>query len=92
MVASALCVHHLSGGGKAELFSRVRDALAPDGLFVLGDVVVLADPALGDRAADARVRPAEPAGRPGAVAGGGRTGAAVVWENGDLAVVAARRI
>ena len=31
---------------KADLFSRVRDALAPDGLFVLGDVVVPADPAL----------------------------------------------
>ena len=40
LVASALCVHHLDGAAKAELFGRVRDALAPDGLFVLGDVVV----------------------------------------------------
>ncbi len=45
VVASALCVHHLAGAAKAELFARVREALAPDGLFVLGDVVVPVDPA-----------------------------------------------
>jgi L-threonylcarbamoyladenylate synthase len=45
LVASALCVHHLPGREKAELFARVREVLAPGGLFVLGDVVVPEDPA-----------------------------------------------
>jgi tRNA (cmo5U34)-methyltransferase len=40
LVASALCVHHLDGPGKAELFGRIRAALAPWGRFVLADVVV----------------------------------------------------
>jgi tRNA (cmo5U34)-methyltransferase len=44
LVASALCVHHLPGREKAELFNRVAAALAPGGRFVLGDVVVPADP------------------------------------------------
>jgi tRNA (cmo5U34)-methyltransferase len=33
-------VHHLDGAGKRGLFSRVACVLRPDGLFVLGDVVV----------------------------------------------------
>jgi L-threonylcarbamoyladenylate synthase len=45
LVASALCVHHLPGRAKAELFGRVRDALTPGGRFVLGDVVVPDDSA-----------------------------------------------
>jgi tRNA (cmo5U34)-methyltransferase len=44
LVASALCVHHLRGAEKAELFARVAAALAPGGRFVLGDVVVPEDP------------------------------------------------
>lgn len=43
VVASALCVHHLTGAEKADLFTRVRGVLAPGGLFVLGDVVLPAD-------------------------------------------------
>jgi tRNA (cmo5U34)-methyltransferase len=42
---SVLAVHHLDGPGKAELFRRVAAELAPGGRFVLGDVVVPADPA-----------------------------------------------
>ncbi|HYB29934.1 MAG TPA: Sua5/YciO/YrdC/YwlC family protein [Solirubrobacteraceae bacterium] len=91
VVASALCVHHLDDAGKADLFARVRDVLAPGGLFVLGDVVVPADPALAttpltpgydrpSRLAD-QLRWLEEAGFAPAVA----------WEDGDLAVVAARR-
>ncbi len=76
VVASALCVHHLDGAAKAELFGRVRDALAPDGLFVLGDVVVPVDPALATTPLDARLRPPEPAGGPDSVAGRGGIGAA----------------
>ena len=45
LVASALCVHHLDGAEKADLFARVRDSLAPGGRFVLADVVVPVDPA-----------------------------------------------
>jgi L-threonylcarbamoyladenylate synthase len=45
VVASALCVHHLSGPEKADLFGRVFDALRPGGRFVLADVVVPVDPA-----------------------------------------------
>lgn len=44
LVASALCVHHLDGGEKADLFARVREVLVPGGRFVLGDVIVPADP------------------------------------------------
>jgi tRNA (cmo5U34)-methyltransferase len=45
LVFSALAVHHLDGAGKADLFRRVADALAPGGRFVLGDVIVPEDPA-----------------------------------------------
>jgi tRNA threonylcarbamoyl adenosine modification protein (Sua5/YciO/YrdC/YwlC family) len=92
LVASALCVHHLSGAGKAELFSRVRDALAPDGLFVLGDVVVPVDPAL----ATTPLTPGydHPSPLIDQVRWLSEAGLEphVVWEHGDLAVVTARRI
>ena len=45
LVASALCVHHLSGPEKADLFGRVLSVLRPGGRFVLADVVVPVDPA-----------------------------------------------
>jgi tRNA (cmo5U34)-methyltransferase len=45
LVFSALCVHHLDGPGKADLFRRVARVLVPGGRFVLGDVVVPEDPA-----------------------------------------------
>jgi tRNA (cmo5U34)-methyltransferase len=44
LVVSALAVHHLDPDEKALLFSRVRERLAPDGRFVLGDVVVPQSP------------------------------------------------
>jgi tRNA (cmo5U34)-methyltransferase len=40
LVASALCVHHLRGPEKRDLFTRIRAALAGGGRFVLADVVV----------------------------------------------------
>ncbi len=43
LVASALCVHHLSPPDKRDLFARVRAALSPGGRFVLADVVVPVD-------------------------------------------------
>ena len=91
LVASALSVHHLAGPAKAELFRRIREVLAPGGLFVLGDVVLPDDPADAttpltpgyDRPSPlvAQVRWLEEAGLV----------PRVVWEQGDLAVVAARR-
>ncbi len=45
LVVSALAIHHLDGPAKAALFSRVAAALRPGGRFVLGDVVIPADPA-----------------------------------------------
>jgi tRNA (cmo5U34)-methyltransferase len=45
IVFSALTVHHLDAAEKAELFRRISDVLNPGGRFVLGDVVVPADPA-----------------------------------------------
>ncbi|MGB9186220.1 MAG: Sua5/YciO/YrdC/YwlC family protein [Solirubrobacteraceae bacterium] len=39
LVASALCVHHLSGAEKRDLFARVAGVLGPRGRFVLGDVI-----------------------------------------------------
>jgi tRNA (cmo5U34)-methyltransferase len=45
LVVSALAVHHLDRPGKADLFRRVAAVLRPDGRFVLGDVIVPADPA-----------------------------------------------
>jgi len=45
LVASALCVHHLRGPEKRDLFRRMRGLLAPGGRFVLADVVSPADPA-----------------------------------------------
>ncbi len=45
LVASALCIHHLDAGEKADLFRRVREVLAPGGRFVAGDVVDPVDPA-----------------------------------------------
>ena len=44
-MTSALCVHHLDGPGKAALFRRVHDVLAPGGRLVIGDLVVPDDPA-----------------------------------------------
>jgi tRNA (cmo5U34)-methyltransferase len=88
LVASALCVHHLPGAEKAELFRRVAAELSPGGRFVLGDVVVPDDPAaprspltpgydhpspLGDQLEWLRDAGFEPR---------------VCWTEGDLAVVA----
>ncbi len=40
LVISALAVHHLDSVAKADLFHRIRDALAPGGVFVMADVVI----------------------------------------------------
>jgi tRNA (cmo5U34)-methyltransferase len=45
LVFSVLAIHHLDGTGKADLFRRVAAVVDPGGRFVIGDVVVPADPA-----------------------------------------------
>ncbi len=45
LVVSALAIHHLDGPAKAALFVRIAATLRPGGRFVLGDVVIPADPA-----------------------------------------------
>jgi L-threonylcarbamoyladenylate synthase len=92
LVTSALCVHHLDEQGKVDLFARIRDALVPGGLFVMGDVVVPVDPA------DATTPLTPGYDRPSPLANQLRWLSEVgfeprvVWEQGDLAVVAARRV
>jgi tRNA threonylcarbamoyl adenosine modification protein (Sua5/YciO/YrdC/YwlC family) len=90
LVASALCVHHLDGAEKAELFARIHVSLAPGGSFVLADVVV------PKWAADA-VTPLTPGfDKPSSITeqlewlGDAGFDAAVVWAEGDLAVLVAR--
>jgi L-threonylcarbamoyladenylate synthase len=89
VVASALCVHHLEGTLKRDLFARVRSVLAPGGRFVLGDVVVPVDPA------DSVISVSPGFDHPSPLADQLRwlaeTGfdARVVWEHRDLAVIVA---
>ena len=47
-IVSALAIHHLADHDKADLFARVRDALAPGGVFVNAEQVAGATPALED--------------------------------------------
>jgi tRNA threonylcarbamoyl adenosine modification protein (Sua5/YciO/YrdC/YwlC family) len=92
LVTSALCVHHLDGAGKADLFARVWDALAPGGRFVLGDVVVPVDPAAATTPLTPGYdRPSPVADQLGWLSEAGFS-PRVVWEEGDLAVICARRI
>jgi L-threonylcarbamoyladenylate synthase len=89
VVASALCVHHLEGALKRDLFARVREVLAPGGRFVLGDVIVPVDPA--DAViplSDGYDHPSPLAEQLGWLAETGFD-ARVVWEHKDLAVVVA---
>ncbi len=90
LVTSALCVHHLDGAGKADLFRRVHAALAPGGLFVLGDVVVPVDPAFATMPLTPGYDRPSPLGRPAAMAREAGFEPRVAWEQWDLAVVAAR--
>jgi L-threonylcarbamoyladenylate synthase len=89
LVASALCVHHLAGSSKRDLFARVRSVLAPGGRFVLGDLIVPVDPA------DSVISLSPGFDHPSPLSDQLRwlveTGfdAEVVWEHKDLAVVVA---
>jgi tRNA (cmo5U34)-methyltransferase len=89
LVASALCVHHLSPAEKRDLFERVRAVLGPGGRFVLADVIIPVDPA------DAVIpltpgydHPSTVADQLGWLAEAGFQ-ARVGWEHQDLAVLVA---
>ena len=91
LVTSALCVHHLDSEGKADLFRRVRDALIPGGLFVLGDVVAPVDESLATTPLTPGYdHPSPLADQLDWLTDAGFE-ASVAWQEGDLAVVAARR-
>ena len=89
LVASALCVHHLDGEDKRELFARVARVLRPGGRFVLGDVIV------PEEAADAVTSLTPDFDRPSPLADQRRwleeAGFAtrVVWRHRDLVVISA---
>jgi len=87
LVTSALAVHHLSD--KQELFVRIADVLAPEGRFVLADVIVPDDPDDAVTALEAGVdRPDTLADQLRWLAEAGFE-PAVVWQHRDLVVVAA---
>ncbi len=89
LVGSALAVHHLDAAGKADLFRRVADVLAPGGRLVLGDVVVPADPAQAVTPLDPEIdRPDTVAAQLRWLADAGLA-PRVAWERGDLAVLVA---
>ncbi len=89
LVASALCVHHLRGELKRDLFTRVRRVLAPRGRFVLADVVVPVDPADAVTSLSPGFDDPSPlSDQLDWLADAGFL-ARVVWEHRDLAVVTA---
>jgi tRNA threonylcarbamoyl adenosine modification protein (Sua5/YciO/YrdC/YwlC family) len=91
LVASALCVHHLRGSEKRELFGRVFAALEPGGRFVLADVIVPTDPADAITSLTPDYdHPSPLAEQLDWLAEAGFQ-ARSVWEHRDLAVVLARR-
>jgi len=91
LVVSALAVHHLDGPQKADLFARVAAVLRAGGHFVLGDVVVPADPA------DAVIPLSADYDRPSTLAdqltwlAEAGFDASTVWGERDLVVVRAAR-
>lgn len=91
LVVSALTVHHLDGAGKANLFRRVESALRPGGRFVLGDVVVPDDQ--GDVVTPVDWDYDTPSGINEQLRWLIDAGfdARLVWEDRDLAVLAAER-
>jgi tRNA threonylcarbamoyl adenosine modification protein (Sua5/YciO/YrdC/YwlC family) len=91
LVTSVLCVHHLPGPAKAQLFARVASVLGPGGRFVLADVVVPTDAA----AAQVPLTPGYdmPDSTSDQLRWLGQAGlsAQVAWAAGDLVVIVARR-
>jgi tRNA (cmo5U34)-methyltransferase len=91
LVFSALAIHHLDGPGKADLFARVAAALAPDGRFVMADVIVPEDPADVVTPLDAGFDLPNTVADLLAWLGDAGLHARVSWQARDLAVLVAER-
>jgi tRNA (cmo5U34)-methyltransferase len=88
---SALAIHHLDGPDKADLFGRIAEVLRPGGRFVLGDVVIPADPAHAVTPVTSdHDRPSTLPDQLGWLADAGFD-ATTVWAEDDLVVVRADR-
>jgi tRNA threonylcarbamoyl adenosine modification protein (Sua5/YciO/YrdC/YwlC family) len=90
LVASALCVHHLTGNQKAGLFRRIREVLAPGGRFALADVVLPEDPADAVSALTPGYDKPSPLTEQLEWLAAAGLHACVPWRSADLAVVVAR--
>jgi tRNA (cmo5U34)-methyltransferase len=91
LVVSALAIHHLDGADKADLFRRIATVLAPRGRFVLGDVVIPADPADAvTPGLEGHDRPSTVPDQLGWLADAGFD-AVAVWSERDLVVLRADR-
>lgn len=87
LIVSALAVHHLDGRGKAGLFGRVAERLAPGGRFVMGDVILSEAPVAVPTPIDPAVDlPDRLADLEAWLAGAGLA-PVVAWASRDLAVV-----
>jgi tRNA threonylcarbamoyl adenosine modification protein (Sua5/YciO/YrdC/YwlC family) len=91
LVASALCVHHLRGPEKRELFRRIFDALEPGGRFVLADVILPIDPDDGHTSLTPGYDHPSPLADQLAWLEEAGFQARTVWAKADLVVVVARR-
>jgi L-threonylcarbamoyladenylate synthase len=89
LVASALCVHHLCGPEKQDLFHRLRGVLEPGGRFVLGDVVTVEDPAMATTSLTPGYDKPSPVAEQLAWLAEAGFQARVSWQQADLAVVVA---
>ncbi len=89
LVISALAIHHLHGEKKAALFEQISNRLIPEGVFVMGDVVVPQDPAAASIELEPGYDfPSTIDEQLGWLTGAGFA-AEVTWTRGDLAVIRA---
>lgn len=92
LVLSVLAVHHLHALEKVSLFQRIHDVLQPGGMFVLGDLVAVEDPADIVTEIDAEVDTPNRADEQLAWLREAGFAAELHWRVRDLAVLVARRV
>jgi len=92
LVLSVLAVHHLHALEKASLFQRVHDVLLPGGMFVLGDLVAVENPADIVTEIDGEVDTPSRADEQLAWLREAGFTAELHWRLRDLAVLVARRV
>jgi tRNA (cmo5U34)-methyltransferase len=92
LVVSVLAVHHLDAAGKADLFARVAKVLEPGGRFVLGDVIVPDNPADATTPLNPGFDLPSRVGEQLAWLADAGLDASLAWAEGDLAVLASRRV